>query len=101
MEAKIQRGAGGLDVQYVANLARLHLTAEEACTFQAQLEQVVAYVHKISTLSLDGIEPTLHAHPVMNVLRADEAAPGLDQARVLANAVAVVQNQFMVPRIME
>ena len=97
----IQCGVDGIDVRYVANLARLHLTDEEAHTFQAQLEQVVAYVRKINALPLDGIEPTSYAHPVVNVLRADEARPGLDRARVLANAPAVIQDQFMVPRIME
>jgi len=37
-----------IDVAYVANLARIALTEEERATFQAQLAQVVDYVHKIS-----------------------------------------------------
>jgi aspartyl-tRNA(Asn)/glutamyl-tRNA(Gln) amidotransferase subunit C len=96
-----QLQSGGIDVRHIANLARLHITDDEVLTFQAQLEQVVSYVRKIGSLPLDGIEPTLHAHPVVNVMREDEVRPGLDRARVLANAPAVVQDQFMVPRILE
>ena len=101
MSVEIQRAAGGIDVRYVANLARLHITDEEVRTFQLQLEEVVAYIRKIGALPLDGIEPTSHAHPVVNIMRADEARPGLDRARVLANAPAAIQDQFMVPRIIE
>lgn len=101
MGGQAQSSAAGIDVKYVANLARLSLTDEEVRTFQSQLEQVLEHVRKMSALPLDGIEPTLHAHPVVNVLREDVVRPGLDRARVLANAPAVIQDQFMVPRIME
>jgi aspartyl-tRNA(Asn)/glutamyl-tRNA(Gln) amidotransferase subunit C len=90
-----------IDVDYVAHLARLHLTDEEIRTFQAQLSQIVDYVRKIDHLKLDGIEPTSHAHPVVNVLRRDEVRPGLDREAVLRNAPAVIQDQFMVPKIVE
>jgi aspartyl-tRNA(Asn)/glutamyl-tRNA(Gln) amidotransferase subunit C len=90
-----------IDVAYVAHLARLHLTDEEVRTFQAQLQQVVDYVRKIAELDLKAIEPTSHAHRVENVLRQDEAKPGLDRDTVLRNAPAVIQDHFMTPKIVE
>ena len=90
-----------IDVRYVAKLARLQLSEEEARTFQPQLDGIVEYVRKLGALNLDGIEPTSHAHPVVNVFRRDEAREGLAREQVLRNAPAVVQDQFMVPKIVE
>jgi aspartyl-tRNA(Asn)/glutamyl-tRNA(Gln) amidotransferase subunit C len=101
MNDNLPSAAPSIDVAYVAHLARLQLSDDEIRTFQAQLEQVVEYVRQIRQLNLDGIEPTSHAHPVVNVLRKDEARPSLDRDCVLKNAPAVIQDQFMVPRIVE
>ena len=93
--------AEGLDVAYVARLARLELTPEETRQFQAQLGEIMAYVHQLREADLAGIEPTAHAVPIENVFRADEPRPGLPREEVLARAPAVVQEQFLVPRILE
>lgn len=93
--------ASGIDVAYVAHLARLRLEPEEIARFQAQLEQIVEYVRKIGQLDLSGIEPTSHAHPVQNVFREDEVRPGLDHDTALANAPEQYRGQFKVPRILE
>jgi len=90
-----------IDVTYVAHLARLHLTDEEVAVFQPQLEQIVAYVDKIGELDLEGIEPTSHAHPVLNVFRADSARSGLAHEDVMANAPKSTSGQFLVPKIVE
>ena len=90
-----------IDVAYVANLARLHLTEAETETFQGQLEQIVSYVHKIDDLDLSGIEPTSHARSVQNVFRADIIRPSLDHEEVMANAPQSSSGQFTVPKIIE
>lgn len=90
-----------IDVTYVARLARLSLTETEVGEFQAQLDDILAYVDQIKALDVDGIEPTAHAMPLRNVLREDEPSPCLDRDRVLANAPAVYQDQFEVPPIIE
>ena len=90
-----------IDVQYVAHLARLSLGEREAAEFQAQLDEILAYVDQIKGLDVEGIEPMAHAIPVRNVMREDDLRPGLDRERVLANAPAVYQDQFEVPPIIE
>jgi len=92
---------GGIDVAYVAHLARLTLSEDEISTFQSQLEGIVGYVRNISQLDLSDIEPTSHAQLVQNVFRADEVAPGLDQDVVLKNAPTVMDGQYCVPKIVE
>lgn len=90
-----------MDVRYVAHLARLNLTDDEAALFQSQLDQVVAYVQSIQELNVEGIEPTSHGQPVLNVLRPDVARPGLAHDAVLANAPERVIDEFKVPKIVE
>ncbi len=89
------------DVRYLANLARLSVTDEEAEKFQKQLRQIVDHVGKIAELDLSDIEPTAHAHPVQNVFREDEVRESLDREAVLANAPSQQQAQFKVPQIIE
>lgn len=92
---------GGLDVDYVARLARLNLTAAERAEFQPQLAQIVHYVRAIASLDVEGIEPTSHAHPVSNVFRADVCHDSLSREVALANAPARVGDQFQVPKVIE
>ena len=101
MDNSEKAGVEGIDVRYVAHLARMHLSDKEAATFQGQLDQVVGMIDKLGQLDLEGIEPTSHAHPVNNVFRPDEVRPGLDHDCVMNNAPAVVHGQFQVPKIVE
>ena len=66
-------GVPEIDVNYVAGLARLHLTVEEADQFQKQLGDILAFVDTLSGLEVEGVEPTAHPAPVLDVLREDEA----------------------------
>jgi aspartyl-tRNA(Asn)/glutamyl-tRNA(Gln) amidotransferase subunit C len=90
-----------IDVAYVANLARLHLSPEEIRTYQGQLNQIVGYVRKIGELDLKNIEPTSHARLLQNVFRSDTVKPSLDREIALKNAPKQANDQFMVPKIME
>lgn len=90
-----------IDVAYVAELARLDLTADEKSTFQQQLETIVRYVEKIGELNIDGIEPTLHGQPLVNVFREDAVVPSLDRERALRNAPERNGFEFKLPKIVE
>jgi len=94
-------GMDRIDVRYVARLARLNLTEEEARIFQGQLDHILGYVRQINTLDLAGIEPTSHARLLTNVFRKDAVKPGLDRDEVLRNAPAAANDQFAVPKIVE
>jgi aspartyl-tRNA(Asn)/glutamyl-tRNA(Gln) amidotransferase subunit C len=90
-----------LDVRYIAQLARLHLSDEEIATFQTQLSQVLNYVEKLSEADVAGVEPTAHANAVHNVFRADEAQPCDCMAEALANAPRSANQLFLVPKVIE
>ena len=66
--------ASELDVAYVAQLARLQLTAEETGLFQKQLGDVLKYAEKLKEVNVEGVEveAAAHAIPIFDVFRADE-----------------------------
>jgi aspartyl-tRNA(Asn)/glutamyl-tRNA(Gln) amidotransferase subunit C len=66
-----------------------------------QLDRILAYIDSLRRLDVEGVEPTSHAVPMVNVLRADEVRPGLPPAAMLANAPDRSGDFFRVPRIIE
>jgi len=89
------------EVQHVARLARLHLTDEELERMRQQLDAILAYIDKLRELDVEGVEPTAHAVPLVNVMRDDELASCLSQDAALANAPDRAGEFFRVPRIIE
>jgi len=92
-------GAVKIDVAYVANLARIQLTADELQTFQMQLTQIVAYVNDLKQVDVSAVEPMANAVKITNVLRKDAERRGLERPVVLANAPVHDNEQFLVPKI--
>ena len=59
-----------MDVNEVANLARLALSADETARFQVQLDQILKHVEQLESVDVSGIEPTAHAIPVFDVMQS-------------------------------
>ena len=90
-----------IDVNYVANLARLNLTEEESITFQRQIEDILGYINKLEELDIGNIEPTAHAAPVFDRVREDVTKPSLDREAFLNIAPSVSNDQLKVPKVIE
>jgi aspartyl-tRNA(Asn)/glutamyl-tRNA(Gln) amidotransferase subunit C len=88
------------DVAHVARLARLALSPHELERFTAQLADVLRHAADIEALDIEGLPPTAHPFPLVNVWRDDEVRPCLDRDEVLAQAPEVDQDRFRVPRIL-
>jgi aspartyl-tRNA(Asn)/glutamyl-tRNA(Gln) amidotransferase subunit C len=89
------------DVEHVAQLARLALTEDELTRFTGELGDILEHAQDLATLDLDGVEPTAHPLPLTNVTRPDEVRPSLPRDEVLAQAPAVEDGRFRVPRILD
>lgn len=88
-------------VEHVARLARLALTDEERERFVGQLGRILEYCARLDAISIEGVPPTSHVLPIVNVLREDLPAPCLSRDEVLAAAPAHEQGFFRVPRVLE
>lgn len=89
------------DVEHVANLARLELTEEEKREFTEQLSAILKYAEQLNELDTDGVEPTSHVMPLVNVMRDDEPRPSWPLDKVLLNAPDEEEGQFKVPAVLE
>jgi aspartyl-tRNA(Asn)/glutamyl-tRNA(Gln) amidotransferase subunit C len=89
------------EVEHVARLARLDLSQADKERMRAQLDSILAYIDKLRTLDIEGVEPTSHAVPMTNVMREDTPRPSLPQATMLANAPDRSGDFFRVPKIIE
>ena len=94
-------GNSDLDVAYVARLARINLTEEEAKVFQKQLDDVLNYVEKLRQLDVTGVDVAAHGLPVFNVFRADAPRDWFTAKQALSNAPRQANGLFVVPKVVE
>lgn len=91
-----------IDARYVADLARIEITDEEAERYGKQLDDVLEYIELLQELEVDEIEPTAHTTPLHNVMRPDRIEPSMERIRMVGNAPAVTDQKFIrVPAIIE
>jgi aspartyl-tRNA(Asn)/glutamyl-tRNA(Gln) amidotransferase subunit C len=89
------------DVEHVARLARLALSAEEKHLFTEQLRAILTYMEQLKEVPTEAVEPTAHVLDLVNVLREDTVRQTLAADEALANAPETAQHFFVVPRIVE
>jgi aspartyl-tRNA(Asn)/glutamyl-tRNA(Gln) amidotransferase subunit C len=84
-------------VLHVARLARLELSEEELERMAGELSAILEHVERISSLDLEGVEPTSHVVALENVFRPDEPRPSLPRERALEPAPDPAAGAFRVP----
>jgi len=89
------------EVEHIAALARLDLSAEETARYREQLSAILDYFSQLQDLDAAAIPPTFGGLPEGNRLREDEPRPSLPLDDLLSNAPQVEQEQFRVPPILE
>jgi len=88
-------------VEHIANLARLELSAAEKERYAQQLSAILEYFDRLQALDTSGIPATSSVLPPHAVLRVDEPRPGLPTQDLLRNAPQVENDQFRVPAVFE
>jgi aspartyl-tRNA(Asn)/glutamyl-tRNA(Gln) amidotransferase subunit C len=88
-------------VNAVAALANLELTAEEIDKFAKQLADILAYADEVQKVDTSGIPPTASVLTRVPAERPDELRPSLSPEEALANAPepAPRAGLFKVPRV--
>jgi len=90
-----------IDIDRVAQLARIALTPEEKATFSRQLGDVLAHIHQLEQVDVSDVEPMSHAQPLFNVWQEDQPRDGLPVEAALRNAPAHRNGMISVPKIIE
>ena len=89
------------EVERVAMLARLRLTAEEKSQLTRQLDDILEYMDKLNQLDTAAVEPFTHALEQAHALREDAVTNKPDPDGLLANAPDRDGTFFKVPKIIE
>ncbi len=87
-----------IDVRYVANLARLKLTEEEASLFQEQLREILRYMENLGETKINSATETA---PASNEFRDDAAKAWFSAEEALQNAPRQRDDLFIVPKVVE
>jgi aspartyl-tRNA(Asn)/glutamyl-tRNA(Gln) amidotransferase subunit C len=90
------------EVERIARLARLGLTAPERELFARQLTSILQYAEQLREVNTTGVEPTSHPLALSTPLRPDETRPSLPRADALQGAPDpdAAAGLFKVPRVL-
>ena len=96
-------------VQRVAELANLQLTAEEQPRMQRDLNAILTYVAQLGELNTEGVEPMAQVGDILNfhpnaagaTLRPDAIRPSVDRKAVMSSAPETDGRFFKVPKVIE
>jgi len=90
-----------IDVEHVAQLARLRFSEDQLVLFTEQLNTLLSYFDKLQEVDTTGIEPSTHAVSLCNAFREDLSRPSIVEDDALRNAPASARGCFKVPKIIE
>ena len=89
------------EVEHIADLAKLALSAEEKALYAQQLSAILDYAARLNAIDTEGIPPTPAAPGFDSALREDAVSPGLAREEALANAPETEDGMFRVDAVME
>lgn len=90
------------DVYYVANLARLQLSDDEAESLQKDMNKILGYMETLNELDTSKVEPLEHVTEITATsFRKDIAREPLSHEDALKNAPDADSDYFRVPKVIE
>lgn len=90
-----------IDVDNVANLAKLKLTQEEKISMKSELMAIIDFADKLAEIDTQGGDITAHIVTINNVFRNDEVTNKSNRDELLANAPTKVDGYMTVPKTVE
>ncbi len=89
------------DVKYVAALAKIAITDDEAAKFTKELDAILGYVQQLDAVDTQGLQPTYQVTGLMSVMRPDELIDyGASRTDLLKNAPRSHGGYIEVPKVL-
>ncbi len=89
------------DVRYMANLARLQLSDDEARSLVRDMNDILGYMELLGQVDTSHVPPLEHVTDAKAGFRTDRALPPLDHEAALKNAPDADSDYFRVPRVID
>jgi aspartyl-tRNA(Asn)/glutamyl-tRNA(Gln) amidotransferase subunit C len=90
------------DVEGIAHLARLSITAAEMPVYVGSLSKILSFVEQLNAAAVDNVEPM--AHPLADQvqrMRPDEVVDVEQREKYQRNAARVEAGLYLVPKVIE
>lgn len=87
------------NIEHLAKLARLKITADEAKEYGEQLTKILHHFQQISSIDTTGIEPLVTPSPIEFYTRNDEIQHETTTDEILSNAPEKAGRLFKVPPV--
>jgi aspartyl-tRNA(Asn)/glutamyl-tRNA(Gln) amidotransferase subunit C len=89
------------DVLRIADLARIEIDAEQAADARAKLDAIFAMIDALNAVDTTGVVPMAHAQDLMLPLRPDAVSESDQHELFQAQAPAVEDGLYLVPKVIE
>jgi aspartyl-tRNA(Asn)/glutamyl-tRNA(Gln) amidotransferase subunit C len=89
------------DVKRIAHLSRIEITESEAAATLDKLGGILGLIEQMQAVDTTGIEPMSHSQDVTQRLREDIVTEPDQRALFQANAPAVENGLYLVPKVIE
>ena len=90
-----------LDIQKIAELAKLQLGETETAHFQQSLDNMLHFVNALHQANTESIEPLAHPLEITQRLRVDAVTECSQVEAMLSNAPRQAHDLFLVPKVVE
>lgn len=88
------------DIQKVAKLSRLSLSASQVGEVRTQLSSILGHIAKLNAVDVEGVEPMAAPLRIVNRLAADEPKAPMPVEDLLRNAPATEGRYLAVPKVL-
>jgi aspartyl-tRNA(Asn)/glutamyl-tRNA(Gln) amidotransferase subunit C len=89
------------DIERIAHLARIEISAAEATDVHAKLETIFAMINELNSVDTTGIVPMSHAQDMTMPLRDDVVTEHDMHERFQRGAPLTEDGLYLVPRVVE
>ena len=89
------------EVESIAHLARLEISADEIPVYVDNLSRIIDFVQHLDEAATDGVTPMAHPLNMTQPLRPDVVGEADQRELYQQNAAAVESGLYLVPRVLE
>jgi aspartyl-tRNA(Asn)/glutamyl-tRNA(Gln) amidotransferase subunit C len=89
------------DIEYVAHLARLEVSAEDMDAYTEKLGRIIGFIDTLEQADTGDLLPMAHPQDMIQRLRADRVTEADHRDEYQANAAATAEGLYVVPRVVE
>lgn len=89
------------EVEKIAHLARLHMSAEDVGEVTKRITDILALIDQMQSVETDNVEPLAHPLDVVQRLRADEVTETNRRDELQKLAPLSENGLFLVPKVIE